>query len=67
MAHLTLRRSWLGSLEPLSVVYLVIAYAVLTIALGFEWGRIVEGMAGNVGEFDVPSPGLSFQYPGEQP
>jgi hypothetical protein len=55
MAHLTARRSWLGSVESLSVVHLVIAFAVLTIALGSEWGRIFQGMANAGAEFDAPS------------
>jgi len=50
MAHLTLRRSWLATREPLSVVYLAITYAVLTIALVAEWGRIVRVLANDVGE-----------------
>jgi len=45
MAHLTLRRSWLVTRDPLSVVYLAIIYAVLTIALVAEWGRIVRVLA----------------------
>ena len=52
MAHLTLRRSWLATREPLSVVYLAITYAVLTIALVAEWGRIVRVLAIDVGHSD---------------
>ena len=55
MAHLTLRRSFLDRIEPLSVVYLALAYAVLTIALGSEWGRIVQGMVTTVNQYDVPA------------
>jgi len=55
MAHLTLRRSILERIEPLSVVYLVIAYAVLTIALGHEWGRFVQGMVTDVDRYDAPA------------
>lgn len=67
MAHLTVRRSWLGSIESLSVVYLVIAFAVLTIALGSEWGRIFQGMAENVGHFAVPLASSSLESYGTQP
>jgi hypothetical protein len=55
MAPLTLRRSWFERIESLSVVYLALAYAVLTIALGSEWGRIVQGMVTNVNQYDVPA------------
>lgn len=55
MALLTLRRSFLDRIEPLSVVYLALAYAVLTIALGSEWGRIVQSMVTNVDQFAVPA------------
>jgi hypothetical protein len=48
MAHLTLRRSPLEHLEPLSVVALAITYAVLSIALAAEWGRIVRVFATDV-------------------
>ena len=60
MAHLTARRSWLSPVESLSVVYLVIAFAVLTIALGSEWGRIFQGMANTAALFDAPSATLDL-------
>lgn len=50
MAHLTLRKSWLATREPLSVVYLAIIYAVMTMALVVEWGRIVRVLANDVGQ-----------------
>jgi len=55
MAHLALRRSSLARIESLSVVYLAIAYAVLTIALGSELGRIFRGMAPAADEYVTPS------------
>ena len=42
MTTLTLRRNDLGRLEPFSVFALAIAYAVLSIALVGEWGRIAR-------------------------
>lgn len=42
MTSVTLRRNDLGRLEPFSVVALAIAYAVLSIALVCEWGRIAR-------------------------
>jgi hypothetical protein len=61
MAPLTLRRSWLVTRDPLSVVYLAIIYAVLTIALVAEWGRIVRVIAIDVSQngSDVAAPYLS--------
>lgn len=60
MASLTLRRSWLVTREPLSVVYLAIIYAVLTIALVAEWGRIVRVLAIDVNQSsDAAAPYLS--------
>ena len=46
MAHLTLRRNSLERFELLSVVALAITYAVLSIALVSEWGRIVRTFDG---------------------
>jgi hypothetical protein len=68
MAHLTLRRSWLVTREPLSVVYLAIIYAVLTIALLAEWGRIVRVLATDVSlnVDDTTAPYLS-PAPGDLP
>ena len=48
MAQLVLRRSPLERFESLSVVALAITYAVLTIALASEWGRIVRVFATDV-------------------
>jgi len=60
MASLTLRRSWLVTREPLSVVYLAIIYAALTIALVAEWGRIVRVLATDVNQSsDVAAPYLN--------
>ena len=58
MAQLTQRRSTFENIEPLSVVYLAITYAVLTIALATEWGRIVRVFATDIGshEPDVVAP-----------
>jgi hypothetical protein len=67
MAQLTMRRSWLGSIESLSVVYLVIAFAVLTIALGSEGGRIFQGMAENFGHFELPLASPSLESYGTGP
>ena len=55
MAHLALRRSSLARLESLSVVYLAIAYAVLTIALGSELGRIFRGMGADAEDYVTPA------------
>jgi len=63
MAHLTLRRSWLATRDPLSVVYLAITYAVLTIALVAEWGRIVRVLTDDVGQ-NTNDSGVSFFAPG---
>ena len=41
----------------LSVVYLAILYAVLTIALGFEWGRILERLATDAASYDAVAEG----------
>jgi len=62
MAHLTLRRSWLATRDPLSVVYLAITYAVLTIALVAEWGRIVRALESDVGQ-SANDPGVSLFAP----
>ncbi len=58
MAHLTLRRSFLDRIEPLSVVYLAVIYAVLTIALAAEWGRIARVMITDLSapQADVTAP-----------
>ena len=44
MAQLVLHRSFFDRFESLSVVYLAILYAVLSIVLGIEWGRALSGM-----------------------
>ena len=66
MAPLTRSRSWLATREPLSVVYLAIAYAVLTIALMAEWGRIARVLATDVGPNDV-SAAFLIDAPGDLP
>jgi len=68
MAPLTLRRSWLATREPLSVVYLAITYAVLTSALVVEGGRIVQVLATDVGPngYDAAASSLT-PAPGDLP
>ena len=68
MASLTLRRSWLVTRDPLSVVYLAIIYAVLTIALVAEWGRIVRVLAVDMSQSGgaVAAPYMA-SAPGELP
>jgi len=55
MARLVLRRSFFERIEALSVVYLAIAYAVLSIALAVEWGRALSGMAFAADDSATPS------------
>lgn len=55
MAHLALRRSFFERIETLSVVYLAVMYAVLSIALGVEWGRAISRMAPGADEYVTPS------------
>jgi hypothetical protein len=52
MAQLIAHRSSIDETKTLFVVHLAVIYAVLTIALGFEWGRIVERMVTDVAFYD---------------